>query len=185
MTPEAIKKQKARDRAAAWRRANPERFKEAIARCKAAKPLQYDAARKRRYQANRAAMIAKSRAWRLANPDRYREQMTTWTRENLERRREIANTWRKNNPEKVNPAHAKRRAAKVGATPAWANDFFIKEAYHLANLRSKLTGYKWHVDHIVPLQSAIVCGLHVENNLRVIPASVNQSKNNRHWPDMP
>jgi len=34
-------------------------------------------------------------------------------------------------------------------------------------------------------REANVCGLHVEHNLQVIPRSVNQSKNNRRWPDMP
>lgn len=29
------------------------------------------------------------------------------------------------------------------------------------------------------------CGLHAHTNLQVIPASVNRSKNNRCWPDMP
>ena len=71
------------------------------------------------------------------------------------------------------------------AKPAWANDFFIREAYHLAKLRTLATGYPWHVDHIVPLKSDLVCGLHVEHNLQVIPASENVRKQNFYWPDMP
>lgn len=71
------------------------------------------------------------------------------------------------------------------ATPSWANPFFIEEAYHLAKLRSEMTGFAWHVDHVVPLKSRIVCGLHVEHNLAVVPAPYNLSKGNRHWPDMP
>ncbi len=34
------------------------------------------------------------------------------------------------------------------------------------------------VDHVIPLQGRMVCGLHVEGNLRVVPASVNARKHN-------
>lgn len=46
-------------------------------------------------------------------------------------------------------------------------------------------GFQWHVDHIVPLTSQIVCGLHSHTNIRVIPGAENISKNNRIWEDMP
>lgn len=55
----------------------------------------------------------------------------------------------------------------------------------LAALRTKTTGIRWEVDHIVPLVHPQVCGLHVETNLRVIPAIENRRKGNRHWPEMP
>jgi len=64
------------------------------------------------------------------------------------------------------------------ATPAWANGFFISEAYELAQLRTKITGIPWEVDHIIPVKSNHVCGLHVEHNLQVVPASWNRSKKN-------
>ena len=100
-------------------------------------------------------------------------------------RRNSSVTWRKNNADLVCQQAAKRRAVSRKATPDWANTFFIKEAYRLAELRSKVTGFEWHVDHVVPLNSPIVCGLHCEHNLDVIPANMNLSKSNRHWPDMP
>jgi hypothetical protein len=74
---------------------------------------------------------------------------------------------------------AQRRVSERKATPSWANKFFIQEIYELAALRRSLTGIEWHVDHIVPLRGETVCGLHVENNLRVIPAIVNIKKNNK------
>jgi len=101
------------------------------------------------------------------------------------RRAAAKKKWKALHPGAVNANTAKRFASKMRAMPAWANQFFIEEAYDLARRREAATGIEWHVDHIVPLRSAVVCGLHVENNLRVIPATSNMAKGNRHWPDMP
>lgn len=104
--------------------------------------------------------------------------------ENPEINREYARNWRKENKAKSAANTQKRRAYKINATPIWANDFFINEVFELARLRTRLFGFKWHVDHIVPLKSKKICGLHVENNLQVIPAIENHKKSNRYWPDM-
>lgn len=91
----------------------------------------------------------------------------------------------KNNKHIFNASVVRRNARELQAMPKWANEFFMQEAYELAARRTKLFGFKWHVDHVVPLQSKMVCGLHAHTNMAVIPASVNLTKGNRYWPDMP
>jgi hypothetical protein len=73
----------------------------------------------------------------------------------------------------------------MNATPSWSNKFFVAEAYDIAKRRTVLTGFQWQVDHVVPLRSTLVCGLHAHTNVAVIPKSVNLAKGNRSWPDMP
>lgn len=81
--------------------------------------------------------------------------------------------------------YARRKRAKSIATPRWASIEAMRSIYLSAQEISKQTGVKHHVDHIVPLKSDIVCGLHNQFNLQVLPALDNLRKNNRHWPDMP
>jgi hypothetical protein len=80
---------------------------------------------------------------------------------------------------------AKRRAAKLQRTPAWltVDDLWmLEQAYELAALRTKMFGFSWHVDHIIPLQGKLVSGLHVPTNVRVIPGIENVRKANRYAP---
>lgn len=68
--------------------------------------------------------------------------------------------------------NAKRRAIKNMAIPSWANLEKITKIYNLCP-----KGY--HVDHIIPLQGELVCGLHCEHNLQYLTAKENLSKGNR------
>lgn len=70
------------------------------------------------------------------------------------------------------------------AQPDWANVALIRSIYrHARQLRNE--GAAVHVDHIVPLNHPLVCGLHVHYNLRIIPADENIRRSNRRWPGMP
>lgn len=71
------------------------------------------------------------------------------------------------------------------AAPSWGNPAAILKLFRWADELSKATGIDHHVDHVVPLLSPLVCGLHWEGNLQVLPAIDNKSKGNRRWPDMP
>lgn len=79
----------------------------------------------------------------------------------------------------------KRNAFKLKRTPKYLtedDDFLFSEIYQLSMLRTKATGIKWEVDHILPLLGKTVSGLHVPSNLRVIPKVVNSKKSNKFRP---
>lgn len=72
---------------------------------------------------------------------------------------------------------ARYKASRIRATPSWANHSMILDIY-------KNCPEGFHVDHIYPLQSDWVCGLHVEHNLRHIPAQDNIAKSNNYIPEL-
>lgn len=89
------------------------------------------------------------------------------------------NRWRKNNLAHCAEKSRRRDASKIGATPVWANRIAIAAIYARAAELTRLTGIKHEVDHIFPLQSDIMCGLHVETNLQILTKAENSAKRNR------
>lgn len=98
--------------------------------------------------------------------------------------RESRRVWCEANKDKLAAKAAARRALKMQATPAWADVDAIGAFYAEARRLTRETGIAHHVDHIVPLKSKLVCGLHCEANLQVLPGAANLSKGNRVWPNM-
>lgn len=156
------------------------------------------ATRRLRYLSQKEKVTEQGKAWRTKNIDRVRKNNSAYKAANKEkiRAKELlridpakvaarARLWHRNNPERCVAREAARRAMKMQRTPKWADHFIMQEIYHLSALRTRITGIKWHVDHIVPLKSKLVCGLHCEQNLAVVPASYNMKKHNTFWPLMP
>lgn len=141
-----------------WNLVNRERYLEIQRRSKAK-------ARTADPEANRARV----KAWQEANPEVYRERLKV-----------AVSKWMRDNRGKMNAAGARRRAKKIQATPAWINHEKVAEFYFAADFLGMVTGEWHHVDHIVPLQSDVVCGLHWEGNLQVLSAPENLTKSNRH-----
>ena len=97
----------------------------------------------------------------------------------------ISRRWATLHPENVRAHCRTRQAMKRRSVPAWADLSKIKAIYAEARRLEMQTGERFHVDHIVPLKSPLVCGLHWELNLTILGASENIRKGNRIWPDMP
>lgn len=93
--------------------------------------------------------------------------------------------WSVENAHKKNASSRARQTAKLKARPNWADLDKIEGLYKQAKELERSTGVKYEVDHIVPLRSKFVCGLHVEHNLRVISSIENRIKGNKDWPDCP
>lgn len=73
-----------------------------------------------------------------------------------------------------------RRGKKAG-TPSWLTEEHHKEiqyVYSLARECSIITGERYEVDHIIPINGKNVCGLHVPWNLQILPRDLNSAKSN-------
>lgn len=104
---------------------------------------------------------------------------------NREKRKKAAIDYIHKNYEAHKARTSARRAQSRLATPKWADKDKIKDFYRGASLLNCWDGPRAQVDHIVPLVSDLVCGLHCEQNLQILFAHENLSKGNRWWPDMP
>jgi 5-methylcytosine-specific restriction endonuclease McrA len=70
------------------------------------------------------------------------------------------------------------------AWPEWCSEHSgFKIIYEEAKQR-RIAGEDVQVDHIVPICSDTVCGLHVPWNLQIISYKSNMAKSNHRWPDM-
>jgi len=151
-------------------------------------------------------VLAKSRVWQKENPEKakackksYRdanpEKHKAWKSESQKRNRDSANRrnrkyaeankeilavktaeWGRNNRGKRAATAAKYRAAKLQATPPWADFGMIEQVYDLAQRCKSIKGFSPEVDHIIPLQGDNVCGLHVQGNFQIIDMKHNRIK---------
>lgn len=138
---------------------------------------------------------ASSNRWNRANIHRkintgnHKASVKKWRSANSEKYKSDLKKWRLANSSKICNYSAKYRTLKKKAIPVWANTefekFAISEMYALAEMRTKATGIKHHVDHIVPINSKLVQGFHCLANLQILEARANIIKGNRTWPNMP
>lgn len=140
------------------------------------------AARRKEYfdQYNKSEAGKKSKQkYYEANKDLVKARAAARTPEEKQR-------WKKkhklSNPEYYKTLTSLRKRRHKNATPQWLTykqKQEIRQLYMIAITMSATTGERYVVDHIVPLISPMVCGLHVPWNLRVITQEENLRKSNK------
>lgn len=146
------------------------------------------------YSRIRERRLEYCRIWRMNNPDVKKKLDLEYSNKNKDKikakRKEYYESnkslislrckeYRSKNLDKHNASSAERRSAKKRAIPKWYNKNKVNKLY------SKARDMGLTVDHIVPLKSDLVCGLHCWHNLQLLEQSENSSKGNYYWPDMP
>ncbi len=150
--------------------------------------------RKARYVRNKEKEIRQTKEYREArkdwhkaylkeyqskNSERIAKRKAEYYLRNKERIQQRCKYYRVQNQADYNCYSRTRRLARLNRTPKWANISKIKEIYKKCKEISLNTGVLHHVDHIIPIISPLVSGLHVENNLQIIPAVDNLRKSNK------
>ena len=133
---------------------------------------------------------ARKKAWHLAHRDemlerfrsRYASHKSEWQEYARQHRHQISErqaAHKRSKRSHYTALQVKREAVKRRAVPLWANLEAIEAVYKEAARLTRDTGVKHDVDHIYPLQSPKVCGLHVEHNLQILTHLENMRKHNK------
>lgn len=164
-----------------WHLKNKERQKELMRIYYKNNVDEFAKKKKERYAQKKLEIIAKQNEYYDKNKEAYRAARRRRYEERRVLELSIQKIWRNNNGDRRNHLSALRRAAKLKATPDWLTKEQkeqIKEIYSEAKRKEKEDGLPRHVDHIIPLKSGKVCGLHVPWNLQVLLAQENMRKSN-------
>ena len=130
---------------------------------------------------NKDKIQTRSVYYRALNHDRVREQKQKYREENREKILENQKAWKKANKGKVLANVALRKMRKKNATPPWLTKEQkrqMREIYETAQTLRENLNEDFHVDHIIPITSPFVCGLHVPWNLQILLAEENIRKSN-------
>jgi hypothetical protein len=167
------------DYAKAWRKANPDKARAAVATWRKTNP-------------------AKDRAWKEANPEKRRASVAAWRKTNREKDRAATKAWRKANPDKVRASVAAAKKKRMKNDPVYrmmrclrvrqyqffkginrpasmvrdmgcTQEFFkqhITSQFH-SGMTMDNYGTVWHLDHIYPLARANI----VDNPIHFLAAA--------------
>ena len=171
---EEEKRERKRIRQAKYRIENKEKIAKSREKSREKKRL-YDA---KYYTKNKETIKLQGTNWRLANNKSSNAITAKYRKKNRVKCNLLSNKYHAKNNDKNAAKAARYRATKFGATIYMTKEDKAKVAdlYTIASDATKLFGYVWAVDHIIPLNKG---GLHKLTNLQVVPATWNSVKGDR------
>lgn len=113
-----------------------------------------------------------------ARGEAYLKYHRSYYKRNRDRQLQWQKDYYQKNRAAVDAHSAVRRARKLNATPAWQTN----EVKRIQVLYATAQAMGLHVDHIVPLNNDLVCGLHCLANLQLLTPSDNMRKSNSFRP---
>ncbi len=171
-------KEKLREKAKIYRELNPEKSAKSIESWKSKNPEKAREYSLRSYYRYHEQKKAKAREYKANNQDKLKQNMKIWRAAN----KEYIRKYYEDNKAWFKTWNSKRRAQLIKATVSWADLNKIRDIYDRAMFLTEITGIQHHVDHIIPLNSKYVCGLHVEYNLQILTEQENLTKSNKFTP---
>ena len=143
--------------------------------------------KRERYLLEQESVSAKMREYYQQHKDKIKERVKQYRMSVVmtEEQKAARKAYRKAHYEANKPKSfeytTRRKRAIERQTPSWANLERMQEIYGDCIKKNMAAGRAaFHVDHILPLRGKYVSGLHVETNLRVIPAAENLRKGTSH-----
>ena len=184
------KKERRREYMKAWRAKNREKKREANRIWALENPEKVKASNKRWYdnqseeqrtRKNERNKVYMRTYWKnVPEHERAKRRRRTYEK-NKEKELTAMKMYAESNSEKISMYKTIYSTRKRTAVVSWHK----QEKEQIEKLYSKAKELGFEVDHIVPLQSKKVCGLHAFSNLQLLASDLNKSKGNRRWPDMP
>jgi ribosomal protein L13E len=130
---------------------------------------------------NREHVRAKSRDWKAKNKESVRASEIAYMNERggKDRRKIWLKGYYQQNRDELIAKSCAYDSRVRKSRPSWQDQKEINLYYR----KARKLGLE--VDHIVPINSDFVCGLHCIDNFQLLTREENARKGNRYWPDMP
>jgi hypothetical protein len=176
------KDQKTKAYQAAYRAANREKLRLYAQKYRQDNPEKSRESLRQSHLKNKDNYNKQRRAKRAANPEINARQCAESYKKHREARLASMKEYAKKNASWFYSRNAIKRTNLQQIIPKWdveLTQLVVDEADDLKQKRKEVTGFAWHLDHVIPIKGKTVCGLHVYNNFAVIPEIVNRRKKNK------